>query len=110
MDSFDVMISPKALEQLSRYVEYIHDTLLNPIAAERVWKDAMDTRDQLAAAAGSLPYCNHPELRQMGYRIIGFRHHKYVMLYRVNGKTAYVDGIYHQMQDYENTFAMEREY
>ena len=42
MDSFDVMISPKALEQLSRYVEYIHDTLLNPIAAERVWKDAMD--------------------------------------------------------------------
>ena len=108
MDLFDVFISPKALEQLTSYVDYIHYTLLNPIAAESVWKDAMDTRDQLAAAAGSLKYCDHPELRQLGYRIIGFKRHRYVMLYRVEGKTAYVDGIYHQMQDYENTFAAEQ--
>lgn len=29
------------------------------------------------------------------------------MLYRIEGTTAYVDAIYHQLQDYENTFADE---
>jgi hypothetical protein len=29
------------------------------------------------------------------------------MLYRVEGTTAYVDAVYHQLQDYENTFADE---
>jgi hypothetical protein len=27
------------------------------------------------------------------------------MLYKLNGNTANIDGIYHQLQDYENTFA-----
>ncbi len=29
------------------------------------------------------------------------------MLYRIEGTTAYVDAIYHQLQDYENIFADE---
>ena len=29
------------------------------------------------------------------------------MLYRIENATVYVDAIYHQLQDYENTFADE---
>lgn len=36
-----------------------------------------------------------------------FLRHRYVMLYRTDGANAYVDAIYHQLQDYENTFAEE---
>lgn len=65
MDSFDVIISPKALSQLNDYIDYLQYTLLNDQAAYNVWQNAIE------------------------------------------GTTAYVDAIYHQLQDYENTFADE---
>lgn len=107
MDLYEVIISPKALSQLDNYIDYIHYTLFNFQAARSVWQDAMKTCDTLATAAGSLKFCSHPQLKQLGYHSITFHQHKYIMLYRLNGKTAYVDAIYHQMQDYENLFAKE---
>lgn len=107
MVSYEVIISPGALDQLDRYLDYIQYTLQNPIAAERVWKDAVETKERLAVTAGSLKYCDYPVLRSLGYRAIGFQRHRYVMLYRVEEKTAYVDGIYHQIQDYENLFSTQ---
>lgn len=109
MDSFDVVVTPKALSQLESYIDYIQFTLLNEIAAKRVWEDAYETTAQLETVAGSLRYCSHPKLRELGYRAISFKRHRYVMLYRIDGKTAYVDAIYHQLQDYENTFSTEIE-
>ena len=107
MDSFDVIISPKALSQLNDYIDYIQYTLLNEQAARNVWQDAIETRDQLSKVAGSLKFCSHPQLKKDGYRAIKFLRHRYVMLYRTDGTHAYVDAIYHQLQDYENTFAEE---
>ncbi|MCD8115731.1 MAG: type II toxin-antitoxin system RelE/ParE family toxin [Oscillospiraceae bacterium] len=107
MDSFEVVFTFKARTQLQNCVSYISHTLLNDIAAKSVYQDAMETVAQLSSVAGSLPYCRHPKLRDFGYRIIGFKRHQYVMLYRIDGKTAIIDGIYHQKQDYENIFAGE---
>ena len=107
MDSFNVIISPKALSQLNSYIDYIQYTLLNDQSAYNVWQDALETRAQLSRVAGSLKLCTHPELKKNGYRVIGFRRHRYLMLYRIEGTTAYVDAIYHQLQDYENIFAGE---
>lgn len=107
MDLYNVIISPKALSQLDSYIDYIQSTLLNYQAAYNVWQDAMETQDTLAATAGSLNLCSHPQLQQLGYHCITFRRHKYIMLYRLDGKNAYVDAIYHQLQDYENLFAKE---
>lgn len=107
MDSFDVIISPKALSQLNDYIDYLQYTLLNEQAARNLWQDALDTRGQLSKVAGSLKPCSHPQLKKNGYRPINFLSHRYLMLYRIEGKTAYVDAIYHQLQDYENTFADE---
>ena len=59
MDSFDVIISPKARSRLNDYIDYLR--------------------------------------------------HRYPILYRIEGTTAYVEAIYHQLQDYENTFADELE-
>ena len=33
---------------------------------------------------------------------IHFKHHKYFMLYRIEDGKVYIDGIYHDSQDYEN--------
>ena len=107
MDSFDVIISPKALSQLNDYIDYLQYTLLNDQAAYNVWQDALETRNQLSKIADSLKLCIHPKLKKNGYRIIHFMRHRYLMLYRIKDTTAYVDVIYHQPQDYENTFADE---
>lgn len=73
MDSFDVIISPKALSQLNSYIDYLQYTLLNDQAARSVWQDALETRDQLSKVANSLKYCTHPRLKKDGYRSISFR-------------------------------------
>lgn len=105
MVSFDVIISPKALAQLNNYIDYLQYTLLNEQAAHNVWQDALDTRERLSEVAGSLKLCTHPILKKYGYRSINFLRHCYLMLYRLEAQTAYVDAIYHQLQDYENIFA-----
>lgn len=107
MDSFNVIISPKALSQLNSYIDYLQYTLLNGQAAYNVWQDALETREKLSKIADSLRYCIHPNLKKSGYRAINFMRHRYVMLYRIEGTAVYVDAIYHQLQDYENTFADE---
>ena len=107
MVSYKVVVSPKALSQLDDYVSYVHYTLLNPIAAKSILNDAKETRKTLSTVAGSLKLCDHPVLHELGYHAIKFEKHDYAMLYRVEGDTAYVDGIYHLMQDYENLFASE---
>lgn len=53
MDSYDVIISPKALLQLDKYIDYIQYTLLNEQAAKSVWQDAIETSNNLKNVAGS---------------------------------------------------------
>ena len=104
MDLYEVEISPTARKQLNRYVDYIQFTLLNDQAADAVFMDALETIDNLEKSAGSLGFCNDPDLKALGYRKILFRRHDYVMIYDLDGKTARIKGIYHLLQDYENLF------
>jgi len=105
MDLYDVIITPRAWKQLDDYIAYVQFTLLNEQAAKAIWLDAIETADKLKEVAGSLKFCTNSSLSELGYRPILFRHHNYVMLYRVEAQTAYVEAIYHTLQDYENTFA-----
>ena len=93
MDLFDVIISPKALSQLNDYIDYLQYTLLNDQAAYDIWQDALETRNHLSKVAGNLKFCTHPQLKKHGYHIIHFMRHRYLMLYRIDGTTAYVDAI-----------------
>ena len=38
----------------------------------------------------------------MGYRKLNLEKTKYFLLYRIENSAVFVDGIYHQLQDYEN--------
>ncbi len=109
MDTFEVIISPEARAQLSDYIRYIRTVLLNDIAAKSVYDDAIETGKRLSVVAGSLAYCKDERLRNSGYKVISFKRHQYVMVYHVVGQVAYVDGIYHKRQDYENLFAINQD-
>ena len=104
MDSYRTIITYRAKQLLNSYVDYIQYTLKDNQAADSVFLDAIDTIAKLEDVAESLQFCDSPELREMGYRKVTFLRHKYVMLYRVIGDTAYIEAIYHQLQDYEKLF------
>ncbi len=73
----------------------------NQQAAISVADDFDETIARLSHVAGSLKLCDDSVLRAKGYRTIRFRKHKYLMVYTVDGDRAYVEGIYHDLQDYE---------
>ena len=99
---YEVIISDKAEAQLDRFISHILVVLGNEQAAASVLDDAEKTKERLSHVAENLKLCDNPKLRTLGYRIIHFAHHRYLMIYRIDGNIAYVEGMYHELQDYEN--------
>lgn len=62
----------------------------------------IETRARLSRVADSLKLCDAPELCALGYRTIHLKRHRYFILYKIIDDIVRVDGIYHDLQDYEN--------
>ncbi len=99
---YDVVLSARAQAQFREIINYLVYGLQNQQAATSVADDFDDKIARLSHVAGSLKLCDDSVLRAKGYRTIHFRKHKYLMVYTINGSRAYVEGIYHDLQDYED--------
>lgn len=75
--AYKVVVTNDAKENMQEYIEYI----------------LYEKKNQL---------CDNEKLRSLGYRRISFKFHRYFMLYRVEDTTVYIDGIFHELQDFEN--------
>lgn len=100
---FEVLLTRKAELQAQKILDYIFYDLENTQAAYSVEQDMKETVNRLSDVAGSLKLCDDPKLRAKGYRTIHFKRHKYFLLYKIDGQKVYVIGVYHDLQDYENT-------
>ncbi len=100
--SYKVIITSDAENDLERSIRYLLEVKKSRQAAQNVLDDFEITVKKLENAAGSLRYCEHPKLSELGYKRINFTAHRYFMLFRVDGNTAIVDKIFHELQDYEN--------
>lgn len=98
---YDVVLTVQAQTDFREIINYLVYELQNQQAAASVTDDFDDTVARLSHVAGSLKLCDDSVLRVRGYRTIHFRKHKYLMVYTIDGDWAYVEGIYHDMQDYE---------
>ena len=105
--AFEVIFSELAEKQADTFVNYLIHIKKNPQAAINLLEDFDDTKEALALVADSLGYCRDPELKAMGYRIMHFRHHRYLWIYQVHNDRVEVKAMYHELQDYENIFAGE---
>ena len=100
--SYKVVLTPDAEEDLNQFIRYLLYEKKNAQAAANVLDDFDMTKQNLSRVAGSLKLCEHPKLKALGYRRIGFLSHRYFMLYRIEDQLAIVDGIFHELQDFEN--------
>ncbi|MCM1136226.1 MAG: type II toxin-antitoxin system RelE/ParE family toxin [Clostridium sp.] len=100
---FEVVLTDKAEAEIQKILDYIFYELKNAQAAYSVEQDMRETISRLSYVAGSLKLCDDPDLRAQGYRVIHLKRHRYFMLYKILDTCAYVIGVYHDLQDYENT-------
>ena len=99
---YRVVITEDAEADLERFITYLLFEKKNKQAASNVMDDFEATKENLSRVAGSLKPCDNPRLKAQGYHRINFLSHRYFMLYRIEGKTAVVDNIFHELQDYES--------
>ena len=98
---YRVVITSDAEADLEGFIRYILYEKKNRQAAANVLNDFEATKQALSKVAGSLKLCDNPKLSVLGYRRINFLSHRYFMLFRIEGVTAIVDNIFHELQDYE---------
>ena len=99
---YRVLITSDAEADLEGFIRYLLYEKKNEQAAANILNDFEATKQTLSKVAGSLKLCDNPKLSVLGYRRMNFMSHRYFMLYRIEGETAVVDSIFHELQDYEN--------
>ncbi len=100
---YNVHISDLAYEQYDKFLDYIYHTLLNLQAADSLMRDFDATISILETQAESFGLCKSEHLRRQGFHKIHFQRHRYLFVYRVKQDNVIVEGMYHELQDYENT-------
>jgi plasmid stabilization system protein ParE len=105
--AYKVIIMPPAKRRLDVYVQYTLEELKNRKAAKAILEDAKETKRRLSEVADSLKICDDPLLAKYEYRKISFLRHRFMMIYRIQDGIVIVDGMFHELQDYEGIFADE---
>lgn len=100
--SFKIELSELASMQYDKFLEYIYFVLENPQAADNLMQDFDDTIKTLEEQADHFGYCRSERLRKLGFHKIHFKKHRYLFVYRVKNDRVIVEGMYHELQDYEN--------
>lgn len=99
---YRVVLSGEAEKDLEKFVVYLLLEKKSEQAARNLLNDFGATKKSLETVAGSLKFCDNPNLHKHGYRRINFLSHRYFMLYRLDDDIVYIDGIFHELQDFEN--------
>ena len=100
--SFKVELSELASAQYDKFLKYIYFVLENPQAAGNLMQDFDDTIKILEEQAAHFGYCRNERLRKLGLRKSHFKKHRNLFVYRVKDDRVIVEGMYHELQDYEN--------
>ena len=100
---FNVELSELAETQYDNILSYISNVLKNPQAVANVMGDFDDTVGKLERMAASFGYCNSKRLKEMGLHKIKFVKHRYLFVYRIIDRKVIIEGMYHELQDYENS-------
>ncbi len=103
--AYKVIIMPPAKRRLDMYVYYTYGNLKEQTGGKVNSCRCERNKKRLSVIADSIKICDDPLLAQYGYRKIRFVKHKFVMIYRIESTQVIVDGIFHELQDYEGIFA-----
>lgn len=102
MNTYHVIVTDDANEDLRRYRDYLLYIKKSPQAARNIVLDFRETRKQLETVAGSLKAADSKELKRRSLKRINFLKHDYFLLYYVEEYTVYITNMFHALEDYES--------
>ena len=108
MACYRVNLTDRAEDHFRGHIGYIVNVLKNPDAAMALWAALDKSIDELADHPQTAPLCTDPALKAFGYRKKMILDTRYLCICRITGETVWVEGIYHELQDYENLFGTGR--
>lgn len=101
---FRVEMSEKAELQYDNILDYVANILRNEQAVLAIIDDFDDAINTLEKMADSFEYCTSKRLRALNLRKFHLDKHKYLLIYRIVNDIVIIEGMYHELQDYENSF------
>ena len=99
---YSVEISELAEKQYDDILYYLANVKMNPQAVKGVIEDFDYAIEKLENEADIFGYCEDTRLRVLGFHKLHFKAHKYLFVYRVSDEKVIIEGMYHELQDYEN--------
>ena len=99
---YSVEISELAEKQYGEILSYIANQLKNSQAVKNVIDDFDSTVNRLEKMADKFGFCKSERLKALGLHKIKFEKHRYLFVYRIDGQQVVIEGMYHELQDYEN--------
>ena len=94
----NVKVTASAEKDLNAIVSYIVQELSNPQAAGHLLDEITKMYHVLADNPMIFPACSQPLLQR--YRKVTVM--RYVIIYRIDGETVYVERFFSQLEDYVN--------
>ena len=99
---YSIEISELAEKQYGEILSYIANQLKNSQAVKNVIDDFDSTVNRLEKMADKFGFCKSERLKALGLHKIRFEKHRYLFVYRIDGQQVVIEGMYHELQDYEN--------
>ncbi len=100
MQQYLVKISFEAKDQIRNILEYLFFVFKSKQAYDAVKKDFFETVDRLSYTAGVIPESDNEKLRKRRLKIIHFKSHGYIMLFRVDANIATIVEVHHETENY----------
>ena len=96
--AYNVKVTASAEKDLDAIISYIVQELSNPQAAGHLLDEITKMHHVLADNPTIFPACSQPLLQR--YRKVTVM--RYVIIYRIDGETVYVERFFSQLEDYVN--------
>lgn len=100
--AYRLEIPERTERQIDGCIGYIADVLNNPSAAEAVLTDIEHAWGRLEQFPESFGLCDDPYLEAKEYRKLPLQKHDYIFIYRIDGNTVYVAGLFHMLENYRD--------
>lgn len=100
--TYKIVITDKARKEFEKSIEYLIFEKNSDQAASSLIEDFENTKSYLKEFANSFKTIDNPELKKYFYRRINFRFHRYFIVYQIEKDLVIIEGIFHELQDYEN--------
>ena len=92
----------ESFRQIADYLMQRVGGIGNAQAAINFLNDYDETLKKIELGAEAYAFCEDEELRKRGVRKVRFLKHNYKIFYHVIERTAYIEAILHDKQDFEN--------